>query len=315
MNNEKKFFEQQPGLPETKIEIFTNRHGKKTNIEGLPNEMQDLTEGAIAEIITKANSQKEKDNSEKLQVFAGSERFRAIKTKILLEMPELVEELKPAKSIDEIREVIKKQVNFGTKFYTTDKLDFNDQGPMGEESNAAYKAGEYLQYLINKSDQRAIDLKDNISSSYTTHAGNIAELVDKYVKVGNNFNRIVAGKNENEKEEYKKYGNKLGRHFGTHQGPVECFLAKVLEKELGEEAKEEFINSYAGSGGFKELEGTKIDILNKGAEQKILIHYRIKEEDRTVEIEPELLQEIIKEKKLFIEKINKLKLIDKKDKI
>lgn len=155
-----------------------------------------------------------------------------------------------------------------------------------------------MPHLIEKSDQRAIETNDKESSTYTRFAGNIAEILDRYAKIGDNFNRIVS-----KTDKYEKFGNQLERYLGTHQGVAECFLAKALEKIEDIEKRDEFVKAVGG--GFGESEGIHIEIINSGNEQKIKIDYEINGSKESMEIDRSVLEGIIDERKEFEGMINK----------
>lgn len=155
--------------------------------------------------------------------------------------------------------------------------------------------------MSEKSDQRAIDLGDQISSSYSRFAGNISEIIERYAKIGNNFNRLAG-----DTDKYENYGNQLERYLATHQGIIESFIAKVLEKTRGIEARDEFVKVIGES--FSETQGMHVEISNQGDNQTISIDYEIPDEDgnqrtETLKIDKELLKKIIEERDQFEKKV------------
>lgn len=85
-----------------------------------------------------------------------------------------------------------------------------------------------------------------------------------------------------------------------HQGVVEGFVAKIVEEAEGIEERDNFVDSL--KGGFKELEGIKIEIINKGDDQKVMINFNLNNQKKTLEINTELLKIIIKERNEFEKK-------------
>lgn len=208
----------------------------------------------------------------------------------------------PEADLEVIKEMVRDHLKYGEKIREDKRLSFDLSGPMGQEMLTAFKAGEYLPYLIQKSDQRAIETKDSVSTTYLRQAENVAELVKRYTHVGDNFQKLAE-----HTDKYEQFGNQLERYMGTHQGVAECFVAKVLEKIQGNTERDEFIASVGV--GFSETRGIHIEITNAGDEQKIIMTYPVKNEDgieeqRSVEFSTELLDEIIAERAAFEENFN-----------
>lgn len=203
----------------------------------------------------------------------------------------------PDAGLEAIEEMVRDHLKYGEKIREDKRLSFDLSGPMGQEMLTAFKAGEYLPYLIQKSDQRAIETKDTVSTTYLRQAENVAELVKRYAQVGNNFQKLTE-----RTDKYEQYGNRLERYMGTHQGVAECFVAKVLEKTQGNAERDAFIESIGT--GFGETRGIHIEIVNTGDEQKIMMTYPVKnkegiEERQSAEFSAKLLDEIIEERKEF----------------
>ncbi len=206
------------------------------------------------------------------------------------------EKIDPDVSLEEMEEIIAEELKEGKKLKEDEKLNFDLSGLEGKELLAAFMEGKYLPFLIESSDKRAIETGDIKSSTYSRYAGNIAEIISRYAKIGNNFNRIVS-----KTDKYEKFGNQLERYLGSHQGVVEGFVAKVLEKTQGKEKRDEFIKSVGG--GFKETQGIRVEIANSGIEQKILITYNINGNAETLDIGKDIIEEIIQERKEFEQKV------------
>lgn len=273
----------------TKITLEFMRHGEKESDKNKTDEEIRLTRKGRKMAQEKGG---QLQPHKEVALVWGSPKQRTQETALHAMLPEIDKNA----SLEEIKKMISQEQKVGKKLIEDERLNFNLSGPEGKEMLEAFKAGQYLQYLIDKSDQRAIELKDKDSSTYSRFAGNIAEIIQRYSKIGNNFNRIASFK-----DNYKKFGNQLERYLGSHQGIVEAFVAKVLEETQGEEKRDEFINSL--SGGFKETEGIHVEIINNGNEQKILIEYKINNEKQKVEIDGKLLDEIIDERNEFEKKI------------
>lgn len=275
---------------ETKVILEFMRHSKKESDETKTDEEARLTEEGRKMAQERGMSL---EPQKEVSLAWGSPKQRTQETALHVMLPEIDENM----TLEEMKETIAQEQKIGGKIKEDLRLNFDVSGPEGKEMFEAFKEGKYLQYLIEKSDQRAIELKDKVSSSYARYAGNIAEIVSRYTKIGNNFNRIAS-----QKEDYEEFGNQLERYITTHQGVVEGFLAKVLEEKEGVEKRDEFIKALGK--GFKELQGIHVEIINDGSQQKIRIDYTVNDKAESVEIDNELLEKIIKDRADFEEQVN-----------
>lgn len=273
---------------ETKVILEFMRHGEKD-----PNKVEPIKSDEEVRLTERGRGMaQEKGEGLKPQpevsLAWGSPKERTHETALHAMLPEMDVNA----SLEEMLNKIKKEQPVGGKIKVADELSFSLAGPEGKEMLDAFKQGKYLQYLVESSDQRAIDLGDTVSSTYTRYAGNIASILKRYSEVGNNFNRIAS-----KKDDYEKYGNQLERYLASHQGVVEGFVAKVLEEKFGKEERDEFINSLGG--GFKETEGIHVEIVNTGSKQSIEMLFKVGNTFKSIEIEKDLLDKIIKEREDF----------------
>lgn len=213
------------------------------------------------------------------------------------------EDIAPEDSLEDIERKIDEQMPYGKKMIEDDRLAFHADGPTGEDGAKAYYEKRYMSWVVDESDQSAIRNGDAGSSTFTRMTGNLAEIISRYAIVSDNFQRIVA--NDSEKK-YEVTGNRLERYIGTHMGISECFVAKVLDKLKGPEAKDEFVKSVGS--GFLEGEGIHIEIINTGSEQSISMAYTVKDAERgdrieTIRFGREVLSSIVDDRKSFEEKI------------
>ncbi len=279
---------------ETKIILEFMRHGKKEADKSKRNEDLMLTEEGRMQAVEKGKKLKPQPE---VSLAWGSPRKRSQETAAHIML--VNETIDPNASLEEMEEAIAREVKIGEKIIEDERLNFNIEGPAGKEAQAAFERGEYVPFLVKESDKRAIELGDKVSSTYTTQAGNIAEILERYTKIGNNFNRIAS-----KTDKYEKFGNQLERYLGTHQGVAECFVAKVLEKTQGIEKRDEFVKLVGG--GFGGSEGIHVEIINSGNEQKIKIDYEINGNKESIEVDKNLLNDIMGERKEFEEKVNKI---------
>ncbi|MGB5019132.1 MAG: hypothetical protein WBO66_05400, partial [Candidatus Moraniibacteriota bacterium] len=213
------------------------------------------------------------------------------------------EDIAPEDSLEDIERKLAEQMSYGKKMIEDDRLAFHADGPTGEDGAKAYYEKRYMPWVIDESDQSAIKNGDTGSSTFTRMTGNLAEIISRYATVSDNFQRIVTHDSE---KKYEATGNQLERYIGTHLGISECFVAKVLEKLKGAEAKDEFVKSVGS--GFLEGEGIHIEIINTGSEQNISMTYTVKDEEHgdrieTIQFGREVLLSIIDDRRLFEEKV------------
>jgi hypothetical protein len=275
-------------MKETKIILQFMRHGEKDPNKEEPKKTDEeirLTEKGRLQAVEKG---KTLNPQPEVSMGWGSPKKRTQET-AFHSMLANEEKIDPNASLEDMEKIITEEIKVGKKVKEDPRLSFNLSGPEGQEMLAAFKKGEYLQYLVGQSDQRAVDLHDMTSSSYSRYAGNIAEIIDRYSDIGKNFNRVAS-----KSDKYEEFGNQLERYLGSHQGVVEGFVAKVIEKTEGVEQRNEFISSLGG--GFKETEGIKVEIANEGENQKIMINYAMNGENKTVEVDKDLLHEIVKDR-------------------
>ena len=274
----------------TKIILEFMRHGEKENDKTKSDEEVRLTEKGR---MMAGEKGEELDPQKEVSLAWGSPKKRTQETALRAMFPDI----DPNASLEDIEEMIREEQKFGKKLIVDERLSFDLSGPEGKEMLAAFKEGKYLQYLISESDKRAIELGDKTSSSYLRYAGNISEIINRYAKIGDNFNRIAS-----KDDKYKEFGNQLKRYLATHQGVAEGFVAKVLEEAQGPEKRDEFISSVGS--GFKETEGIHLEIQNNGNHQEITITYQLNGDKETITIDGNLIEKIIKEREIFESKVN-----------
>lgn len=181
------------------------------------------------------------------------------------------------------------------KHLVDDRLNFNWDGTkeFKEIANSHFKGDskDALEFLYKESDELVKRLGDKTSASFSRVAGNIAELVQKYLGILPTWQKIISEK----PDKYAKYGNELQRFLGSHGTVTECFLMKVMEKIEGSQAVEEFLNSLPNKNGFDYSEGFSVvlSIPKESKEPVIQIRYK----DKYWEITLELIESIIEDKR------------------
>lgn len=281
---------------ETKVILEFMRHAQQES-----GDMEDKDKRLTEEGRTQAEAKGEKmDPQAGVSLGWASPRDRAQETEY--RVMTVNEDINSEATLEEIEKEIEEKLRAETgglkvkKLRVSEKLDYNDDGELGKKLWAADEKGEFYKWLLEESDKDALEYPGDKGITYTRAAGNIAELVGRYLKVGETFNRIAS-----KTEKYEEFGNQLERYFGTHQGIVELFMAKVIEKKEGIEKRNEYISSIGE--GFAHTEGIRIEIINKGKDQKINLQYRFGEESKAMEVDKELIAEIIGEKKLLESKV------------
>ena len=129
----------------------------------------------------------------------GSPRERTIETS-LRQMLAGEDRITAESSLEDIRAVVEselKKLKLGKKAkkeIMTEKLDFNWNGT-SEFNQIGYRryleTKDALKFLVDDSDQLVYDLKDKVSTSYSRAAGNIAELVQKYLNILPRWQKII----------------------------------------------------------------------------------------------------------------------------
>ncbi len=270
----------------TKIELHFFRHDDKKSPEGKADQ-----EIQISEEGRKHAASFTEDDSIKQSVAFGSPRVRTKETAALHMAGRRFteEELEKSYTLDKLIEKIGPN-----KIATDERLDFilgiNEK--FTEEVQKSFDQGTFLKFLVEESDDLAKEIKDENVSSYSRVAARIAEIVNKYLIIASRFEELV-------KEHADKYSRIMKRFMGTHQTTSECFLAKVIEKTDGIEARNNFVKAL-NNQGFNSSEGFECDIVTD-KEGKTTLHIKF-EKPKTEEkegfvfnrdINPAVIDEIV----------------------
>lgn len=278
---------------ETEVRLNIFRHSKKENDPNRPNSELLLTlEGR--ELAHEKGMRLNPDS--RVAVAGASPMDRAAETAMLVMMAN-EDNIGAGDSLEDMNKKIVEEMRVGKKIYRDERLGFSLDGPIHEEGMSAFKAGKYMEWLVNDSDRQAIEKGDKISTTYLRQAGNISELVKRHQQVGNNFNHLVARKRADNIE----FSDHLERYLASHQAVVESFVAEVIKNQGGEAARAEFISNL--KNGWAETEGISISIINKGEKQTIKMIYPDKDGPKEMEIKPETIDKIINERNEFEELI------------
>ncbi len=273
--------------PSSRIVLEIFRHGKKESRKDLPNELLALTPEGRQQAIEKG---KELHPQPDVAVAKGSPRRRTQETAGRAMLVER-EDITPEMNLEEIEKTISKEQRYGKKIISDPRLDFEMGGPISKKVREAVVANNLLNYVIYESDKDATEMKDDKTFTYSRSAGNLAELLKKYINIAPKFNKIV----EKKPGKYAQYNNQMERYMGTHQTIPESLLAKALEKIEGKEGRDKFVKSV-GSAGMGETQGIRVEINNTPQGVKTNIKYRLGDREETLELPEEVLDEIIEDR-------------------
>lgn len=223
----------------------------------------------------------------------GSPRERSLETS-MRQMLAGEEEITPDLSLEQMREVIDKRLKVGKKEIQTDKLDFNwpDGSKFRDAAMKHYTEDkDYMRFMVEESDRVVKELGDKEATSYTRNAGNIAEIIKKYLEILPAWQRIAS----QNPDKYSKYKNEMQRFFGSHATVTEAFLMKALEKTQGRDAVMKLIESMPDKTGFGESEGYSVNLTARPGGSEINISYK----GNSWDIPTETIDKIIAERKAF----------------
>ena len=270
--------------PETKIDLHFFRHSIKSNEKISEHDHDRLLSKEGRELAVERAYQ---DANLEQSVAFGSKRFRAQETAGFV-MAGSNEEITGTETMDELKEKLDQDLKVGSKIGIDDRLNFLDDStsPLGKKLDEAIARGEYLKALVEESDRIAKETGDSSGANYSRKAADIARVIEKYIKISPRWNKLV----EEKPETYKPT---LERYLGTHQGMQESFLAKIIEKTDGIEARDAFVKML-GNNGFDFIEGFETEIVaDSTGKTAIKISYR--KEDKNFSFEREVPQSFVKE--------------------
>jgi len=282
--------EREPKL-QTMVILEFMRHGEKDMNSSKWDKKRRLTEKGKEMSQEKGH---ELNSQPEVSLGWGSPRERTQETVLRAMLPDIDKNA----TMEDVEKIIAEEQKFGKKMIFDPRLDYVLANPPDEESLKSSKENRGLRYIVEKSDSKALEAGDKISSTYTRAAANIAEIISRYIKIGGNFNRIAL----NAPEKYSDLKNQLERYLGTSQGTIESFIAKIIEMTQDAEKIDEFLEKIGN--GFGEIKGIRIEILNDGDEQKIFVSYELDGKKEIIKVDENVLNKIIAERDEFEEKIN-----------
>lgn len=276
--------------PTSKIELSFFRHEEKEKDKSKSDEEIRLTEKGKISAKNKAHVNTQIEQA----VAFGSSRKRTQETAGLI-MAGAQDQIIGTESLEELKKKLNSELNgAGSKIGTDERLNFvlNENNDFGKEAMKEFLAGNWMKFLVERSDQLAEELQDNESSTYSRQASGIAQVIVKYLQIAPRWNELA-------QDETKKYTDKLERFFGAHQGVLESFIAKVIEITKGKEEQEKFLTAIGGNG-FDFSEGFNVEILsyeNEDPKIRIKFHKENKEGKTTFNfdqiVDSKLIEEIM----------------------
>lgn len=255
MSHEMEFREHGEEPRTSKISLHFMRHGKPESMaEGGTDKERHLGTTGIAQALHKSKSI---DSNLEQSLAYGSPRIRSQETAgIVMAGDRIPEDVLPGG----VKEFLNQDLKVGSKIGELEKLNFNEgSAEYSQKMNEAYGQGNYFDFIAQESDTLAEKLGDLEASSLSMQAGNIAEVIKKYIKASPRWNELVNDSDKN-------YTEDLERYLGSHQGVVESFLYKAVKDN---DFKEKLIlNAMKPNGGFDFTEGLTIEIVQDDVDKE-----------------------------------------------
>ncbi|MBU4370233.1 hypothetical protein KKG58_05825 [Patescibacteria group bacterium] len=237
----------------------------------------------------------------------GASSLRTLETAGFI-MGGIKDEITGEENLEELKKKLDKEINIGTKLSNEKLLSFafSKDSEVDQSLIQAAKKGDWLKFIVEKSDNMAQELKDKKAITYTRISAQVAKLILKYVNVEKKWDELV-------KDKEKEYNPTLERYFSA-PAAITAFLAKIIEKVKGEEERSKF-EEFLKEGYFGYLDGFSVEIINPTNgdcnSPHIIVKYH-KEDKETgntynfqEEINKDLLEELIDNGIKFEESINK----------
>lgn len=277
-----------------RLEFF--RHDEKAKpVEGQPDTTVRLTpKGRIA--ATEAG--KTLDPQPEVAVSFGSSRERSVETAMRAMMAN-EKEVGADTTLEDMRELVNDELKFGRKDAVSPNLNFTYEADPEYKSiflQHYTKDKDGLKWLLEESDDLVRRLGDKTDSSYSRQAGNIAELIKKYLEILPTWQKVAS----TNPEKYAALNNEMQRFMGSHQTVTESFLMKVIEKTEGRDAVYKFIESLPDKNGFGFSEGFQVKMRTDETGKHITMTYK----DKHWELTPQLIEEILSERQQLDESIH-----------
>lgn len=275
--------EKQETYKPSKIELHFFRHSIKESF-GVSGAGATVPLSPVGRELAKANAFENVNLGQ--AVAFGSPRIRTQETAGFM-LSGGLDNITGEETLDELKDKLNADILVGSKIGVDNRLDFTDieETPVGESNYNASRENVYTKHLVENSDRIAKESGDISGADYSSKASDIAKIIEKYIKISPRWHELSNDKSKN-------YTDKLERYFCSHQGVLESFLAKVIEKDDGIEARDAFVN-MAGHQGFDYTEGYTVIIENQNNSPKIFVEYKTEKGEIKKEITPEIIRNII----------------------
>jgi len=255
----------------SRIDLQFFRHAEKESIKGRPDEELRLTDLGKRQAVEKSESI---DISQ--SVAFGSSTKRTQHTAGFV-MGGKLDGIIGDENFEELSKKLNFGIGFGSKVGTDERLNFSGSfsTEFGKNALESHKKGEYLKFLIERSDHLAELLHDLDAETYSRMAERVAQIVNKYLTIAPRFDELV-------KDKGNGYGDTLKRFLCTHLGIAESFLAKIIEKTKGNGERDRFV-SVLNNQGFDFTEGFDVNIETmNGDSQQIHISFNKIKDGETI---------------------------------
>ncbi|MFA5051979.1 MAG: hypothetical protein WC544_02860 [Patescibacteria group bacterium] len=247
------------------------RHEEKGKDPDKTNEEQLLTERGKLRALAKGKSGRAALTS----VAFGSDLPRAQETAgFVLAGANGAPDVTGTESLDELRAKLDKEREMGTVIGSDPRLGFTYNDPKYREiADGAYDESHGLEYMARESDALAEELHDKKSTTYSRAAGNVASVLEKYMRVGRNYDKLI--QDPSKKDEY---GSVLERFLGSHMGVVDLFLTKLVDKVKGTAEQDKLIAAL-NKQGFSYQEGFDVVIDTIPGQDEPLVRLKYEKKD------------------------------------
>ena len=179
---------------------------------------------------------------------------------------------------------ISNNLSFLTKEESKD--DKGLESILAKEGEDALRNKEYVWYLVENSDQRALETLDISGENFTQKAGNVARQILHYVKKFNLFDKIITTNKDGKRSPI------IPRIMVSHAGNIESFFLKAL-KNMGDYRKGDYESFlYKNKNGFDFVEGIDIEV-KKDNNGEIVIKLTNKDPYILIDLKKEDLEEMI----------------------
>ncbi len=279
----------------SKIQLHFFRHGEQFKDPAKSDPEYELSAAGREQGMNKAKSIEERPNLRQTMAF-GSPRARSQQTASFAMAGQALDSVVGDESLKELKAKLDGDISYGSKVMSDPRLDFtmDKDTPFGAKAFEAFSKKEYMKFLVNSSDALAKEVKDSKGSTYSRQAGDVAQVVKKYLSVSSRWKELV--------QSGKYQDPKLERFLGSHGGVTESFLFKVIEKTKGIEERDRLLALIPNIFDFTEGFDVELVTTDRNSEPAVRIIYKKElpggKKFKFNEVVPiEVIEEIVKEGK------------------